>query len=482
MISKHPKFKRKGAYLPIVLMISVLMMALVLAVIGLAMANIKTANNHRDKVLALNIAEGGINYYLWRLSHFNTDYCDGQTCVGSAESGYGPYTHSYMNKAGSVIGSYELKIFPPSINSSTVRIESIGRVNGRTLRRKIICELGMPSFTKYALFSQPQPPTGSNNNKSPEIWIGTGEKITGSVFANMGGIYNEGEITKDSYSTMEEFDSIPGGDNIDGVSGPGVFGGAKIFPTTRVDINKLAVDIDRIRDETVMDGGFYRDSSGSNGYSIELKSDNFDLYRVTQYYGSFDIGSTNNADDLSIRSRTLLGTFEYPASGVMVFEDNVWVSGTIANKKITIMAADPEETRKNFLKNIIITNNVKYTNFNGDDKLGLITQKNILVARKAPVNLEIDAAMIAASATDSVIRIKAYCSPSTTCASDKKSNIRVFGSMAHRGGLMWTIDYGNGRWSGYQNTETIMDEANVLNPPPKFPLTGSYQILSWREL
>lgn len=478
---KFLKSKRRGAYLPVILMISVLFMALMTAMIAMAMSNLKIANNHRDKVSAMEIAEAGVNYYLWRLSHFNTDYCDGQSCVGNATIGYGPYNHDYTDVGGHKIGTYSLKIFPPSADSSTVRVESIGMVNGRRLQRKIICELGMPSFTKYTLFSQPQAPSGSYKDKSPELWVGPNEKITGSAFVNMGGIYNQGEITKDAYSTLETFDSIPGGDGLPGVAGPGVFGGAKIYPTTPVDINKLSVDIDAIRDDAAAGNGFYRNASGSNGYSIVLKADNFDLYRVTQYYGSFDVGSVNNADDLSVKSRTLLGTYDYPASGVMAFEDNVWVSGTINNKKITILAADPEETRKNFLKNIIITDNIKYTNYNGLDKIGLITQQNILVARKAPTNLEIDAAMIAATATDSVIRIKAYCSPNTTCLSDHKTKIKVFGSLAHRGGLLWTIDYGGGKWSGYQATETVIDEANVLNPPPKFPLTGSYQILSWRE-
>lgn len=488
---------RKGAFLPVILVISTLFMAFMTAMSAMAISNIKIANNHRDKIKALEIAEAGVNYYLWRLSHFNTDYCDGQTCIGNATDGYGPYSHDYTDANGKLVGSYELRIYPPVSTGSTVTIHSTGRVTGRLLTRKIICELGMPSFSRYTLFSQPIAP--SDNSLNPEIWLGANEKINGSVFANMAGIFNQGEITKDATSTMSTFNSFAGGDGIDGVSGPGIFGGAKIYPATPVDIEKLNVDITNIRNSAKSGGGFYRDASGANGYEVILHENNFELYRVTQIYGTFELDSTSDANDLSIKQKTqtkkqgnqqvpdsLLGTFNYPESGIMAFEDNIWVSGKVDNQKITILAADPEESRAKYMKNIVIENNVLYTNYNGLDKIGLVTQRYILLPRQAPSTMEIDAAMIAISSSNSAIMIKSYCSPqwgdvSQYCASDHKTKIKIFGSMAHKGGLWWTTDWGSGRWSGYQSTETVMDEANVLNPPPRFPVTGSFQILSWRE-
>jgi hypothetical protein len=455
--------KKKAAFLPIIMMTSVLFMALALAVVSMAMMNIKLANNHRDKVLALEIAEAGINYYLWHLSHDNTDYCDGVSpCVGSAEDGYGPFVHQYTDASGQNIGSFEIKVFPPEDMGSIVRIESIGRVNGRTLSRKLISELGMPSYSKYTLFVQ-----------NSELWLGPNEKINGTAFVNLSGIYNQGEITKDAYATVLEYDSVPGGEDIPGVSGDGIFGGSKVFPVPPVDFNKITTDITDVRNEALTDAdSFYRDSSGSNGYHVVLHENNFDLYRVTQYYGSFSIANTNNNNDLSIRNQTFINNYEYPDSGVIFLEDHVWVDGIIDDQKITIFAADPEESRANFIKRIIINDNVKYTNYNGVDKIGLVTQSDILVRRNAPTDLEIDAAMIARSG---YIMIKDY-------SSLIKNSIKVYGSMAHNGGLWWTYVNGWGTVvSGYRNTETTIDEANVLNPPPKFPVTGSYNILSWRE-
>ncbi len=465
---KTAKKQQKGAFLPVILMISTLFIALVLAVIAFAMSNLKTANLHRTRLSALEIAEAGINYYLWHLAHDNTDYCDGEACIGNETEGYGPYTHNYTDNAGNIIGTYKILIFPPTADSNVARIESIGKVAGKTNERKIIAELGMPSFSKYTLFVQGQ-----------ELWLGNNEKISGTVFVNGSGVCNQGEITKESYSTEDFYDSYACGDDAEGISGSGVFGGAKNFPVTPVNFNQLDVDMINLRNDARDFGiGLYFDSSGSNGYHAVLKDNEFDIYRVTQYYGSFREDQVNNADDLSIRNETFIGTYEYPEDGVVFLEDNLWINGKINNQKVTFVASDPEESRANFMKSIVIPNNLLYTNYNGTDKIGLLSQNYIYVNRKAPTNLEIDAAMIAYGGS---IRIKAYCSPNGTCANDHKTGIKVYGSMAHKGGLWWTFDYGGGVWSGYDATETIIDESNILNPPPHFPVTGSYQILSWRE-
>lgn len=464
------KLRSSGAFLPVIVMMSTLFIALVTSVIGMAMSNIKTANNHRDKVLAMEISEAGVNYYLWHLSHNNKDYCDSQTCIGDETSGYGPYTHDYKNISNQIIGTYELKIFPPSSDSTVVRIESTGSVKGRNYKKKIICELGMPSFSKYSLFVQ-----------GKELWLGSNEKISGTVFVNGSGICNQGEITKDSYSTELAYDSYACGDDVPGITGSqtAIFGGSINYPVTKIDFKNLQADMTELKNNAINNNGLHFDSSGSNGYHVVLNDDNFDLYRVTQYDGSFTVSNTSNSNDLSIKNQTLIDNYDYPEGGIMYFEDNIWVNGKINNQKITIVAADPETSNENKIKSIVIPDNLLFTNYDGTDKIGLLAQNYIYVPRKAPTNLEIDAAMIAYKNT---IQIKGYCSK-TGCPfpTDRKTKIKVFGSMSHNGGLWWTWDYGSGQWSGYQATETVIDESNVLQPPPHFPLTGSYTILSWHE-
>lgn len=441
------KTKRKGSYLPVILMASVLFLAFSLAIITLSMSNVKIANLHNNKITSMSIAEAGINYYLWHLAHNNEDYCDGQA---SCDSNTG-FKHDYTDESGKVLGTYELFITPPSPGESSITVKSVGKVNGKSPTRTVVTTIGMPSFTKYTLLVDGE-----------QLWVGSREKIDGTVHVNGSGMYNEGEITGDASSTESTYKSWNWGTQ-PGVAGPGKFGGQKLFPIPRVDFNQIDVDIRSIRDGAKNQGkGDYYDNApaGSSGYHIVLKADNYELYKVTKF----------NNTDLNITQESLLGTHSYPSEGVIFLEDNTWVNGAINNQKVTIIAADPEQNGSK-RKRIVIPDLVKYTNYDGSDKIGLITQTDILVAKTAPNDMEIDAAMIA---KDGEIRINDY-------NGLHKGNMRVYGSMAHKTGLIWTYDLGGGVWTGFKTTETMIDQHNVLNPPPKFPLTGTYVILSWRE-
>jgi hypothetical protein len=307
----------------------------------------------------------------------------------------------------------------------------------------------MPSFTKYTLLV--------NNDY---LWVSSGEKISGSVHVNNNGVYNEGEITGDASSTESTYTSTNWGDQ-PGVAGPGVFGGAKLFPVPRIDFNQLNVDILNLRNETRDLGeGQYFEPSGKKGYHIILKDSSYDIYAVKQY--------GNSSYDIS--SEQLLGNHTYPDKGVIFVEDNLWVEGAVNGQKLTLVAADPASSGGQ-RKRIVIPDSIKYTNYDGRDKIGLLTQTDILVSKNAPSDMEIDAAMIA---KEGEIRTDNY-------SGLVKNSIKVYGSMAHNAGLVWTyVDHGT-IVSGYKKTETIMDDSNLLNPPPKFPTTGVYSILSWRE-
>jgi len=428
----------------VILMASAIFIALITAIISLSISNVKIAELHNKKITAMAISEAGINYYLWHLAHNHNDFCDGDTCAGNAP--YGPYTHNYTDRAGNIVGTFDLYISPPEADKQLVVVKSVGKVLGKSPARTIIAELGIPSFAQYTLLT--------NNT---QLWIGDGEKITGNVHVNNNGIYNEGEITGDASSTEERYNGWFGDQT--GVAGPGIFGGAKLFPVTPVDFNQVNVDISKIQSEAQTKGQYF-DASKANGYHLVLKDNSFDVYRVTKF----------NNTSLAIQAETALGNFLYPTSGVIFFLDNLWVEGKISNQKITIVAADPGAGRGSE-KKIYIPNNIQFTNYDGKDKLGLVTQTDILVTKDAPSELEIDAAMIARNGE---IRINDY--------GQIKNRIKVYGSMAHNAGLNWTYATSGGVvTSGYRYTETVIDQNNLLNPPPMFPTTGSYSVLSWRE-
>ncbi len=463
------KFSRAkhGMYLPVILISSVVFIALATAIITLALSNVKMANLQNRTITSMSIAEAGINYYLWHLAHSNTDYCDGGPCpVANGDGSYGPFAHDYKDQAGNVLGSYELFITPPSVGNSTTTVKAIGKVKGTNTTRTILSTIGMPSFSKYTLLA--------NNS---EIWVGSGEKIDGTLFVNHSGVKNDGQIIKDVFSTETTYYSKMFSQTLPGINGTGIFGGAKSFPVPAIDFNQLNVDILNIRNKARDENeGDYYDSAGGGyvGYHIILNQNNYEIRKVKKY----------DNQGLDITQEAAGVSYSYPDDyGVIFCEDNVWVEGTINGHKITIVAADPE-ANNNQQKRIIIPHSINYTNYDGSDKIGLITQTNITVSHNADNDLEIDAAMIAKNGYISICPdiLKA---PYNTCSTHPygylRNKIRVYGSMAHNTGLIWTIDWGGGHLSGYKETETIMDPNNVLNPPPKFPLTGAYAILSWRE-
>lgn len=444
------KFKisgtKSGMYLPAIMVASTLFIAFATAVISLSMSNVKIADLHNKKITSMAIAEAGINYYMWHLAHDNTDYCDGISCIGGPN--YGPYIHDYMDQEGDTLGIYELYITPPSANSSVVTVKSVGKVNGKSPRRTIIATIGMPSFTKYTLLAD-----------GNQLTLGTDGKINGTVHVNNSGVYNLGEITGDASSTEVTYRHSTYGIQ-PGVAGPGIFGGQKLFPVPQVDFNQLDVDILNLRNKARDLGeGDYYNSSGSRGYHIVLKNSSYDLYRVSNY----------NSSGLDISGQNLIGNYAYPEDGVIFLEDNVWIDGQVNNQKFTIIAADPE-AGSGQRKRIIVPNSIKFTNYDGSDKIGLITQTDILVTRNAPADLEIDAAMIARSGD---IKINYY-------AGIIKNSLKIYGSMACRSST-WKYSSLGVVVSGFRNREISIDEHNVLSPPPKFPLTGTYSILSWRE-
>lgn len=459
-LSLHNK---KGSYLPVILMASVLFMAFSIAVISLSLSSVKIANLHNDKITSMSIAEAGIDYYLWHLAHDNEDYCDGHpSCDGSTS-----FKHDYTDQSGKVLGTYDLFITPPSAGQSSVIVKSVGKVKGSNPTRTIVTTIGMPSFSKYTLLVN-----------GTQLWVGANEKVDGSVHVNDSGMYNQGIVTGDASSTESSYPSWSWGTQ-PGVAGPSPltdhYKGNISYPVPRVDFDKLDVDIRAIRDSAKAGGEGYYDNApvGSVGYHIVLKTDDtYDLYKVK----SFD------SNGLDVTKETLMGNHSFPSSGIIFLEDDTWVNGTIDGQKITIVAADPEESGSK-QKRLIIPDPIKYTHYDGTDKIGLITQTHITVSHNANTNMEIDAAMIAKNGYISIcpeIEKPPYKCPAHP-AGYLKNKIKVYGSMAHNTGLVWTIDWGGGVESGYKNTETVIDTFNVLNPPPKFPLTGTYVILNWRE-
>lgn len=460
-----------------ILLGAILILAVVTVVIAiifsLVLLSLTKSDRNSRQIGVLDVAEAGINYYLWHLAHNPTDYKDGNTTPATPP--YGPYTHNFTDSSGKVIGTYTLYITPPPPGSNRVTVESRGTIIGGNENRSIVAELGIPSFANYSIVA---------NDTANHLRIGQGTETFGPVHNN-GGIRFDGIAHAIVTSSLASYtDPDPPNEVAQGVhthepNPNNVFLAGRQFPVPPVNFSAVTTDLQNLRTLGQTAGqGIYYANSGSLGYHIVLRTnDTFDIYRVTGQGGN--CGSASSPRE-NITSQVFLSNRTFPSNGVIFIEDKLWLDGQINGAQLTIAAAQIGATSAQE-KSVIINNDLEYTNYNGTDKLGVIGQKNVTVGYNSEgafsgsadsQELRIDAAMIAQNGW---VRRNYY---SSGCGSNYlRNNITVYGSIATN--LRYGFAYTDG--TGYQNRNILYDPYLTLSPPPHFPTTGSYTILSWKE-
>ncbi len=478
---------KKGQVLVQVIVFSTIAVLLISALIGWASVNIKSARQSVDRERAIQLAEAGIDYYRWHLAHAQSDYKDG---TGAA----GPYVHTVKYDDGTVAGQFSLSVSPPATGTTKVIIQSTGTASSApTISRKITVQLAIPSLAKYAVVA--------NDN----MRFGEGTEVFGPVHAN-GGIRFDGlahNIISSAQATYDDPDHSGGSEfgvhtHVSAPPGSGVvdtfrsaeappnavptrsdvFQAGRQFPVPATDFVGLTTNLAQIKTDAQAAGKYYA-PSGSQGYQIILKTnDTFDIYRVTSQVspGSSCTQTTTGWGTWSINNKTFVGNYAIPSNGLIFVEDNVWVEGTINTARVTIAAGkfpDNSSTRPD----IIVNNDLMYTNYDGSDVIALIAQGDISVGMVSDTNIRIDAALVAQNG-----RVGRFyypggggssCSPYNT-----RSSITLYGMIATN--LRYGFAYTDG--NGYQTRNIIYDANLLYGPPPSFPLTSSqYQTISWEE-
>lgn len=460
---------QKGYLLATILVFALVIIIMTTALIYTTLNQKKHFQASREKASARQVAEAGINYYLWHLVQNKEDYTDD---TGHA----GPYIHDYKDSSGTKVGTYSLEITPPQTGENYATVTSTGQLTGSPEVKIIEARIGIPNFARYALLS------------TDDIWFGPDEDSYGPVHSNIG-VRHQGEAFNNIITASQETYYCTSGSCGQQGWHPGVWcddypacsllHSGYSFPVPPIDFNKITADLAQMKIDAQADG-IYFNSSGAKGYRIVLNQTDFQLYRVTQtkcaQQNSCNVqtqmGWARVADDIT--AETLLGTYDFPNNGIVFVEDNLWIQGQINNAQLTFAAARfPDTASTN--ASIVINNDLLYTNYDGTDKIGLIAQKFITLPKISPNDLEIDAAMIS---QHGVIEWHNY--PNTIY-----QKIKVHGAMATNGGLVWTWVAGGSTpvivTSGYRETITEYDEYLNFGPPPSFPTTGAYSILFWEE-
>jgi hypothetical protein len=470
-----------------------------------AATNIKLARKTVNREQAFQIAEAGIDYYKWHLAHAPLDYQDG---TGQP----GPYVHDYYDYSGYKIGEFTLNITPPAAGSTLVTINSTGTVDAdpsvvRTIESKVF----YTSFAKFAFVS------------NSEMRFGAGTEVFGPIHSN-GGIRFDGyahNLVSSAVGTYDDPDhnesgddslefgvhthvnnpstTPPTNDNFRPLEGPpsewqkrdDVFGAGRQTLVPAVDFVGIASKLTDIKDAAIADGKYYA-GSGALGYQIVLKdNDKYNIYRVnslmaaptrctnTQNQSGWGTWSINSTSTISGGTNV-----NFPANGIIFAQDNIWVEGKINTARLTIASGKfPEVPSTN--TSITINRDLLYTNYDGQDAIGLIAQKDINVGLNSTTTLRIDAALVAQSG-----RVGRYYYPpnanwpsnggNAQCSPyHLRNSITLYGMLGSYG--RYGFAYTDG--TGYTN-RTIIYDANLLYaPPPLFPIAyDQYQSFSWEEV
>ncbi len=428
---------------------------------------------------AFQLAEAGIEYYRWHLAHAATDYTDG---TGNP----GPYIHDVKDADGDVVGQFELTITPPPIGSTIVKVRSKGVLQSNpSISRAIQATLAIPSLAKFAVVA---------NN---DMRFGPGTEIFGPIHSN-GGIRFEGlshNLVTSSKSTYDDPDDgntqqkfgvytplSPADPNPPAAvpSRPDVFVAGRQFPIQSFDFAGLTFDLAQMKADAQANGR-YIDASGAQGYRILLKNnDTFDLYRVTSLRAAPN-GCTNSLNQAgwgtwSVNNQTFIANYPFPANGVIFVEDHLWIEGEIDGARLTIAAArfpDNAATRRS----ITVNNNLTYNHYDGTDVIALVSQDSFNVGMWSPLNLRIDAALVAQNGRVGRYYYDNDCKSGGVNYYDRDT-ITLYGMIAtnQRYGFAYTDG------TGYSSRDITYDTNLLYGPPPSFPLTSSqYQTISWQE-
>ncbi|MFA5987417.1 MAG: hypothetical protein WC797_02070 [Candidatus Paceibacterota bacterium] len=473
--------KNDGGVLVYVAITGAIISFLLVSYVRWGAVNLKGADVHFQKEAALAVADAGIDYYRWHLKNFPDDFQDG--------TGHGgPYVHSFYDKNGNQIGHFSLDINHPLTGSSKTIVESTGYLDKNPeIRRTIGAVFGIPSYSNFAILT------------SDNIRFTPGTEVFGPVHSNKG-IRFDGlahNMISSSLATYKDPDHSGGDEfavhtHVDPVDPlppaaipvrDDVFMAGRAVSTDLVNFDNLAGDLELLEQQAI-DGGFWRGDSKAEGYHVVLKTnDTFDLYKVEE-----TIGAPQNCgpvvgqagwDTWSIEEESFVSNYPLPSSGVMFFADDVWVDGQIDGARLTIAVGRfPENHGQE--KNITVNKNLLYTNYNGVDAIGLISQGNINVGMDSADNLRVDAALIAK--TDRVGRYY-YVPPSegkTRCSPyHLRSQLTLYGTIGTNAKYGFAYDDG----SGYQNITIIYDPNLLFGPPPSFPLASpGYKLITWQEI
>ncbi len=463
------------------LLLSIVYGAVFLAVLGgltmFVLGSNKLQTHNTSKTQAFALAEAGLEYYRWFLSHYPNDFTNGTGVPG-------PYTLTYNDPEGGTAGTISLQV-TPNVScgvTTSVDLSSTGYP----------VETPYVSRTVHARYAQPSVGTYSYI-LNDSVWAGADRVINGPYHSN-GGVHMDGtanaEVTSSlaTWNCTSTYGCSPAQPTASGVFGSGPNQTLWQYPVPQVDFGAISADFGALKTIAQSAGTFYDRYSTTNGqgdpaywrgYHVIFNANG--TITIRKVSSTTQLGNTpvNSADDTTdralINNEAAFATVTLPSGcGLIYIEDNVWIEGTVSGK-ITLVAANVANA--NISPNVYIRNNIQYATGGGVDGLTVIAEHNVLIAPDAPNSMNLNGIFIA---QDGAFGMNAY--NSCTYAS-KTGTLTITGTTVSnkRTGTKWTSTCG-GYYKGYQTRVDSYDRYMAYDPPPFTPLISEdYQFISWRE-
>lgn len=462
----------KGIIIPLVLSFGAIFLIILSSVIGFVLLQITAHNQRVAWYESLNIAEAGVNYYRWCLNHQFSD------C---------PTEKEYFDAEGQLLGEFSIDVNEEISCGQTIKKEILSSgwtVKFPNIKRKISVLYGRPSVAKYSYII--------NDN----VWAGNDRQIRG-LYRSNGGIRMDGTNFSLVTSAQQEWvctdsfgcSSCPTSYGCRTQSSncicPGVFTttnnsntGLFQFPVTPFDFQGITVDLAQLKSAAQINSSYFQPSkninSNAKGYHLKLKNDGtFEVWIITGLLATqgYSLEEGDHYDHFIISGEYLYNTYTLNSScGVIFFEDNLWIEGTLKGKA-TIASANLIDANQD--TNIVLSGNITYTTDSGSDALGLIAEKNMLISPNSPDTMVLRGIFIAQKGRFGRNHYNG----------NIKTLLQTFGSTVSYGrtGTQWTS--GGHVISGYLTREDYIDSNLIYGAPSFMPyLSPDFKIINWQEL
>ncbi|MFA6383145.1 MAG: pilus assembly PilX N-terminal domain-containing protein [Parcubacteria group bacterium] len=516
MLIYKNKNSKRGSAVAYALVMTAVVSILLVSMISYIVMQLKFSFNRVEREKAFQVAEAGVYYYRWYLAHA-TDGMDAQQLKtfwqdSSTLGVTGDYTADFNDsETGDKLGSYSVHLDPPGANSTIATITVTGEsVKTPDVQRAVRVRFRRPSWSEYIFLSNSFMNFGDQAEVFGKVHSNNGIRFDGLAHNTVssllpsfddpthgGSDLSLGVHTHESAAAVE--DDAPSYPWPDGTvpNRPDIFEGGRQFPVPEVSFAGISADFINMKAEAEAGSGKYFNSDGV-GRRINIKTDGtYDIctvnsanpnHSISNYKGIITGASGSysgtNGDACTVSSCCALADCPHiqgskPArgkcvslnnynivdNGVIFVEDNVWFEGSLNNRRVTVAAADLSGGNADIYIGIS-DYDIRLADYNCDNMLGLVAQKDILVLNDCPSDFTVDAALLAQTGKVGIVT-----------GMGGKYALTFNGAIAS-----FLQPYFKSGVSGFEGRVYNFNNQLLYCPPPYFPTGTEYSIDQWEEL